>query len=329
MQSVLFYISGHGYGHAVRMGEVIRELKRLRPDCRVLVRSEVSRHMVPEDAEFHYASFDSGVVEKQAGVVMDEAKTRTRLREFVARWDDVLAAELGFVREHGADLIVADIPPMAGCVAHASGVPCVGISNFTWDWIYEPYAGEFLARLEQGYARMSLLLRLPFFQPSRLDVFPAIIDAPLIARKHYDLRSGGRTRVLLGSRAEISPAAFGRAAKEAPEFEFISPTSEIPFPQAFGSCDIVLAKLGFSMMAECIAAKRPLLYPPREGFREEEILQRHVNEHVSAAPIPLEDFYGGNWGPYLRELASRPAVISGIRTDGAEFCAQFLANCLV
>src|SRR5215204_6533025 len=111
MRSVLFYISGHGYGHAVRIGEVIRALRQLRPDWRVLVRTQAPRHMMPEHGEFSFAEIDSGVVERQAGVVMDEAATLLRLQEFLHRWDDLVAREVEFVKEQRVDLIVADIPP--------------------------------------------------------------------------------------------------------------------------------------------------------------------------------------------------------------------------
>jgi hypothetical protein len=328
MRSVLFYISGHGYGHAVRIGEVIRALRQLRPDWRVLVRTQAPRHMMPEHVEFSCAEIDSGVVERQAGVVMDEAATLLRLQEFLHRWDDLVAREVEFVKEQRVDLIVADIPPIAGDIAHTACLPCIGISNFTWDWIYEPYAPQHLDRLERGYAQMSALLRLPFFQPSRLDVFQRVVDAPLIARRkaRKTVALATKKRVLLGSRAQVSAETLDRAAREAPEFELVTPGPGSTFTDEFAACDMVIAKLGFSMLAECIAAQKPILYPPREGFREEEILQEHVGEHVSAVAIPLQDFYAGNWGPFLRELGALPRIVSGLRTDGAEFCAQFLAN---
>jgi hypothetical protein len=207
----------------------------------------------------------------------------------------------------------------------------VAISNFTWDWIYEPYAADYLGKFENGYARMSALLRLPFHQASHLHVFPSIVDAPLIARKsRIQPRARGRKKkALLGSRAQVTPEALEKAAADAPEFEIIVPPAGAGFTDALAESDVVIAKLGFSMLAECIAAGKPLLYPPREGFREEELLQTHVDEHLAALPIPLADFYGGNWAGYLRELTSRAPVKSSIRTDGAGFCAEYLANWLV
>ena len=64
------------------------------------------------------------------------------------------------------------------------------------------------------------------------------------------------------------------------------------------------------MLAECIAAGKRLLYPPRENFREETILQQHVHQHVVAEAIPLGDFYRGDWGPYLKTVCDKPAVFT-------------------
>jgi hypothetical protein len=172
---------------------------------------------------------------------------------------------------------------------------------------------------------MPLLLRLPFYQPTRLDKFTKIVDAPLIARKVKPRMTPGN-RVLLGSRAQVSAAALAAAAKSAPEYEFVTVRPGQNFTEVLASCDLAIAKLGFSMLAECIANGKPLLYPPREHFREEEILQRHAGDHTPALAIPLQDFYAGNWGDYLRTLSGLPPASSRIRTDGADFCARFIVS---
>jgi hypothetical protein len=285
--------------------------------------------MLPEGIQHSESEFEPVVIEREAGVVIDAEATLAELRGFLGRQDEVLAREVAFVREQTAELIVADIPAIAGDIAHETGVPCVGISNFTWDWIFEPYAPDCLSRFEQGYSRMSVLLRLPFYQPARLDVFPRIVDVSLPARKFARKpRNGGPTRVLLGSRAHVSPAALERARTTAPEFEFVTLTNGASFTDALAACDMVVAKLGFSMVAECIAAQKPLLYPPRENFREESVLQQHVGRHLAALPIPLPAFYSGQWSAYLRALAAQPPVDTDIRTDGSDVCAAFIADYL-
>ena len=37
---------------------------------------------------------------------------------------------------------MADIPFLAGDIAAAAGIPIIAITNFTWDWIYEPYFND-------------------------------------------------------------------------------------------------------------------------------------------------------------------------------------------
>ena len=78
---------------------------------------------------------------------MDEQATLERLKSLVGRWDLLWPKRYAWRETSAIDLIVADIPPMAGDIAAVLGVPCIAIANFTWDWIYEPYATEYLQPL--------------------------------------------------------------------------------------------------------------------------------------------------------------------------------------
>jgi hypothetical protein len=59
----------------VRMGEVMRVLRRIRPEWRILARTRAPRAMFPDGIEFSQGEFEPGVVEREAGVVMDEEAT--------------------------------------------------------------------------------------------------------------------------------------------------------------------------------------------------------------------------------------------------------------
>src|SRR6478609_4988381 len=106
MRSILFYISGHGYGHVVRTGEVIRALQQIRPGWRISARTQAPRHMLPDGVDVSAGEFESGVIEREAGVVMDEQATLERLKNLVARWDSLLAKEASLARDQRVDLIV-------------------------------------------------------------------------------------------------------------------------------------------------------------------------------------------------------------------------------
>ena len=139
---IVFYISGHGFGHASRQIELIRELRAQRPDVRIVVRTAVPRWMFAPivDPAVHIQEFetDPGVVQFDS-LSLDEEQTARDAARFYAAFDQRVTTEAGLIRGLNANLIVGDIPPLACAAAERAGVPCVAIGNFTWDWIYEAY----------------------------------------------------------------------------------------------------------------------------------------------------------------------------------------------
>ncbi|HQU42090.1 MAG TPA: glycosyltransferase family protein, partial [Pirellulales bacterium] len=139
---ILYYVSGHGYGHATRTSEILRSLVTLRPDCTLHVRSNVPPHLFDgiERVRYHACSrsLDPGVVEESDSLGVDVPGTLNAIERYYCEREQHVAQEVRWVAEHDISLIVADFPPLAGEVAAACGLPCLGIGNFTWDWIYEP-----------------------------------------------------------------------------------------------------------------------------------------------------------------------------------------------
>jgi len=200
---IVFYTSGHGFGHASRDVEVINALGRLAPGIAVAVRTSAPRWLFDltftRDVRFAPLECDTGVVQLDS-LSLDEAETMRRAEAFHADLDAKAAAEAAWLREAGATLVVADIPPLACLAAHRAGVPVVALGNFTWDWIYEGYAdwipagSTLLPRLRDAYSHAQLALRLPMhggFAP-----FNAVVDLPFIARRSR--RDPAETRARLG-----------------------------------------------------------------------------------------------------------------------------------
>ena len=138
MVVVVFYISGHGFGHASRQIELIREICAQRPDVRVIVRTSVPRWLFAPVAgaavEVHTLETDTGVVQFDS-LSLDEEQTVRNAARFFADFDRRIAVEAEFIRGIRANLVVGDIPPLAFAAAERAGVPGLAIANFTWDWI--------------------------------------------------------------------------------------------------------------------------------------------------------------------------------------------------
>lgn len=361
MNNFAFYVSGHGYGHAARTTEVIRCLLERLPRAVVHVRMSapewVFRVPAGADVRFERVALDAGVAEGPDPLHIDPAATLELVRAFERGRDRLVADEVAFVRRARIDLLVADIPYMAGDVAAAAGVPCLGISNFTWDYVYHPHLVErpdgaaLLDRIRAGYAKMHAYLKLPFGHP--VGAIDRVVEVPLVARQRTAdpvvvarqlpvAPDDPRPRVLLGMRGALVPQMLTAAARGGPDFLFLyhgdrptdcpenlcplSPTQGPSFTDLPSVCAVVVSKLGYGIVSDAVVNRTALLYPPRSGFREDELLRAGADRYLRAGPIPLADFRSGNWAPFLRDLLQMPEPAERPATDGARVCADLIAG---
>jgi hypothetical protein len=348
--TVLFYVSGHGFGHGTRVAEILRAGAG-RWDA--IVRTAAPARLFPGAAVEH-AVIDATVAESPDTLRIDVDQTRRNWSEFLDSRAEIVAREAAVVRRSGARLIVADIPFLAGEIGAAAGVPCVGVSNFTWSWILEPFlAGDaegqrMLEILEAGYGKMTEYWRLAFAHETGLSMFSSVIETPLIAvqptGRPPEIREGFGRVVLMGFRGPISVEAFRRAAEESPDTLFLTfeaaeaagvanaqlveVTRATSFQDFAAASDIVIAKLGYGLVSGCIAVRKRLLYAPREGFREDEITGAEAARYTALRAISLEDFHAGRWRRHIDALLAQPLPDETIRADGAAVCAERIARLL-
>jgi L-arabinokinase len=187
-QAIVFYISGHGFGHATRSIEVINHILAKRPETRVGVRTSAPRWLfdltVKGKVTYSTLECDTGVVQSDA-LTLDEADSIRRASAFHSDLVSRAASETRVLRELGAGLIVGDIPPLAFAVGASAGIATVAMGNFTWDWVYADYprvrlAPSLLPAIRGAYAKASMTLRLPM--SGGFENFNNIKDVPFVAR---------------------------------------------------------------------------------------------------------------------------------------------------
>jgi L-arabinokinase len=186
--AIVFYISGHGFGHASRSIEVINAILARRPETRIGVRTSAPRWLfdltVKGKVTFSTLECDTGVVQVDA-LTLDEADSIRRASAFHGDLVTRAASETRVLRELGAGLIVGDIPPLAFAVGASAGIASIGLSNFTWDWVYADYprvrlAPSLLPTIRGAYAKASMALRLPM--SGGFESFSNVKDIPFVAR---------------------------------------------------------------------------------------------------------------------------------------------------
>jgi hypothetical protein len=218
---LVYYISGHGFGHASRAIEVVNALLARRPDLPIAVRTGAPQWLfdltVRGRVEYARIDPDPGIVQVDS-LRLDEAETVRRAVSYVQGLPARARDEADLLRACDAAFVVADIPPLGLAAAAAAGVPAVAIGNFTWDWIYDAYPGgrEAAGPIREVYRRARRALRLPMW--GGFDAFDEIEDLPFIAR--HARRAPADTRRLLGlPETRVALVSFGGYGVEGVDLE--------------------------------------------------------------------------------------------------------------
>ncbi|HNT33647.1 MAG TPA: hypothetical protein PKH07_01465 [bacterium] len=333
MPTLLFYVSGHGFGHSTRTIAVINAIP---PEYDVIVKTSAPQWLfdlnVRRAFDFQPLEVDVGAVQPNC-LKLEREKTLLAFSQFVAGQDVIVRNEVQFARPKDIRAVVFDIPPLAPLVAQALGVPSIAISNFSWDEIYEPYVREFpqyqplLAKLAAEYATTSLLLRLPFHLP--MAAFPVREDWHLLTRVAQEDKAKLRAKMGLPRDEIVVLLSFGgfRLAKtdaldlaSCKGFFFLSfvqpPLTEAAnyrnlrqdecrHEEAVKASDIVITKPGYGIVSECIANQTAMLYTEREDFCEYPLLVEGIQKHLIQDHIPQDDLLVGRWHSHLERLSVR------------------------
>jgi L-arabinokinase len=358
---IVWYISGHGFGHASRDVEIINAIRRRDADCRIVLRTEVAPWLLHGSAEspidVQRAEVDTGMAQVDS-LTIDHERTATRAAAFYATFEARVDADARVLTELSATLVVGDIPPLACAAAARAGVASIAIGNFTWDWIYEGAPGfdalapDVLRRIRHAYAAATLALRLPFhggFEPM-LDVTR---DIPLVARASARGRDEARRVLGLSPDATVVLPSFGGAGLWLP-YEAIADgcgctllvtdpgAGRIPAEHArlrvvgeqertalglryedlVAAADIVVSKPGYGIVSECVANATALLFSSRAQFAEEVVFRREMPRVLRCEYIEPERLRTGDWQQAIRALLDRPAPAETMRADGAPAAAD-------
>src|SRR5688572_9346398 len=108
---IVFYVSGHGFGHTSRIIEVIQAVLRTRHGVRIAVKTGAPRALFERTLagriEFVELECDAGVVQRDS-LSIDAAKTVRRAKAFQARLPALASAETAFLKASAARLVVGD-----------------------------------------------------------------------------------------------------------------------------------------------------------------------------------------------------------------------------
>jgi len=352
LKKIAYFLSGHGFGHGVRNSAVIEALP---PGVEVDIYTSLPESFFRDELHRPFrvipCEIDCGCLQTDT-VEVDVEGTLARYLEIESRRGELIARYAPMLRASGAELVIADTPPMALRIAKAAGIPAWCICNFTWLDIYAPYVAkhprylEMFQRMQADYALADRHIRIhPHMEgkegyEGRENRAPWPVEtAGLVCRPGMDKRAEFARRfgldpekkwclIYVGSFG-LDGVAWERLAAY-PDWEFMGlyPLHGAPagyrhlkkdltfrYADLNASCDLVLGKLGYGLVAECLARAKPVLFLGRTDFDEFPMLKRVVEERGLGLEIPLEKFLRVDLGEYLEALTHQrhePMVATGV-----------------
>jgi L-arabinokinase len=362
--SVVFYISGHGFGHASRQIEVINALAARRRSLPVQVVTSVARRLfdrtVVPPFELHARACDTGVAQLDS-LHLDTTATIARAAEFHRALPSRTAAEATWLAEVGARLVVGDIPPLAFTAAAAAGVPAVAHGNFSWDWIYSGYAAELAEApdlvpvIAHAYGQATVAWRMPI--GGGFTNFARVIDVPMVARHARRGRDDVRRTLRLPMDRPVALVSFGDYGLDSPGFASLdctdrwtivltAETADRPVPgnrrgvrviveddlyrhalryeDLVGAADVVVTKPGYGILSECIANGAAMLYTSRGPFAEYDALVAAMPRYARSRFLDQPALLAGRWGDALDALLDQPPPPERLATNGSAVAAEMI-----
>ncbi len=354
--SIAYFISPHGYGHAARACAVMADMHEHNPSIRFEIFTTIPQwffqQSIPGTFTYHSLLTDVGMVQ--------ETPLRENLKETLRQLNDFLPYDqsqiTGLSKEIGrlkCRLIICDISPMGIAVAQKAGIPSVLIENFTWDWVYGNYvstdfpAGEFVDYMKQVYSYVDYHVQTEpvcSYRDADLCTVPISRRARATSRQirqKLDIPDGARV-VLITMGGIPERYMFLEHLARQRDIYFIIPGgsqtmqlvdnlvllprhSDFFHPDLVNACDVVVGKLGYSTLAEIFHAGVPYGYIPRSTFKESEVLEAYVKNHMNGYSISESRFQDGSWVSCLEEIMSLSRIERN-DTNGALVAAEYICR---
>jgi len=332
-KKIAYFITGHGYGHGVRSSTIINALSA---DTEVYIFTSLPQKFFHEELtrpfQYLFTEIDCGCIQPDT-VKIDILATLEKYAALDKRRDELLAQVVTQLRELRIDCVLGDIPPLAFAIAHNAGLPSCAITNFTWADIYQPYIEIYpqfsylLEKILNDYTQANNALLLWPGLENR--VFRYVESVGLLFRHGQSCREAISKRFGLDSSKKWCLVYIGNYGLSGihwenlsrfPDYEFfglyqlqnapanyhlLTKDASYRYADLTSSTDVILGKLGYGLVSECLGLGKPVLFLAREDFIEYDALKRPLVERGQGIEIDADTLRALDLQPALDQLVSK------------------------
>ncbi len=311
----VFYITNHGYGHASRNVPIILELLKRNSDNLVYVKSDIQRieflkrNFGKKDRIIYCDGYsETGLVLKEGTVVPDLLKMRKLILKDILDWDIFREEERKFLNEVEPDIVICDVTCWPIPIAKELGIKTLIIGNFTWAQMYESfYEKDIWMPYFRNYIQADKAI---WYEIHDCELEKYCDDYECVSlvsravnynnvRKIKDTFNKKIVFISLGASAEFEkkidvsdlPYCFiiTRGLNLYGENVFELPSEMINTPDYIAASDYVIAKGGWSTVAEILLLKKKCALVFRGENAEDNNTKAILGEKRQCVPLQGDD----------------------------------------
>jgi hypothetical protein len=349
-----YFVTPHGFGHAARACAVMQAVHALDPDVEFDLYAGTPRWLFEQSLgePVRYVALETDVGLRQASALeVDVGATLAALRAFLPLDPSRVASLARELTERRCSGVLCDISPLGIEVAQAAGLPSFLIENFTWDWIYEPMLaqapalGSAIEQLREIYSRATRRVQMRPACAPRDDADLTVDPVGRLPRRSRDetrdelgippdhrvvaVTLGGMResmdyldRLRRFENTTFIVTGMDRTRREGNLLLYDNDTP-LYMPDLIRASDALVAKLGYSTLAEAHQQGLPLAWITRSAFRETPVLSEFAERNMAGFEVTDEAFRGGDWVERIEELLALPAR-GAAASEGAAAVARFV-----
>ena len=315
--NIAFFISPHGFGHAARACAVINAIQNIDPTIFVHIFSSIPKWFIEEsfvkNYQYHYFITDIGLIQNDP-FIENIDKTIEALDSFIPFTNSEVDGICQYLKKIECRLLLCDISPLGIFLSKNTSINSVLIENFTWDWIYEPFIKDY-PKLKNHSKYLNELFGQQKYHVQTEPVCHKIQNSDLItgpvSRTPRTSRLEIRRQLNISNQKKMILITMGgiksktRIPKEVTNdinIQYVIPGnylkeesydnvlllphhSNFYHPDLVNASDAIIAKVGYSTIAESYHAGLPIGYISRPRFRESMILESFVTKEMDGTKI--------------------------------------------
>jgi len=300
--NIAVYASDHGYGHLTRQLGWIEKIDWSGKDKIFLINSNGVR-LINNKKNFNIVCVsrpsDTGPAISDSSMDVDVIKTKQVLDKWNGKFDWLVKRECEWLQQYSIDKIISDISPIPFVAADKIGIPSLAVSSFTWYWIFSSILPDhpICQKLKNAYELATDAYRLPLSED--MSIFRNLKNISLIVRTKLNEPEfefiKTKPTIFISMGYSVNPEInkirinskfdfiLSSNLKKFSNNHLIIPSETTVVSSYIKKADFALIKTGYSLVAECINLKIPIIGVKR-NLIEDEMVGKYIS-HLNIGEI--------------------------------------------